>query len=81
VKLAWGKKVATAQQHDQYRELRARMTLRKELGCEPDEEEIKAESLAISVKGYKGSLSVEDVIKGFERGEEVGFYRLIALKV
>ncbi|KAF8957583.1 hypothetical protein BDZ97DRAFT_1845697 [Flammula alnicola] len=70
VKITWGEKVANHKRYPIYRELRARITLRKQLGSEPTEEQVQTEAELIKKKEYKGSLDIQDVVAAFERGEE-----------
>jgi hypothetical protein len=71
VKKIWGEKIAKHKRHLVYRNLRARITIRKATGKDPTDEEIADEMARIKSKNYTGSLTWKDVIKAFERGEEV----------
>jgi hypothetical protein len=71
VKQAWGEKIAKHKKHPVYRNLRARITIRKATGRDPTDEEIADEAARIKSKDYTSSLTSKDVIKAFERGEEV----------
>ncbi|KAF8890309.1 hypothetical protein CPB84DRAFT_1785050 [Gymnopilus junonius] len=70
VKNAWGQKIATHKKYPVYRDLRARITLRKRLQTEPTEQQIAEESTLIATKNYLNSLSDADVVEAFERGDE-----------
>ncbi|KDR69744.1 hypothetical protein GALMADRAFT_907545 [Galerina marginata CBS 339.88] len=70
VKLTWGKKVAKSKRYPIYRELRARITLRKKFRTEPTKAEFEAEALLIKAKDYTSSITDIDVVEAFERGEE-----------
>jgi len=71
VKKVWGKKIAKHKRHLVYRNLRARITIRKANGRDPTDEETADEAARIKSKGYTSSLTWKDVVKAFERGEEV----------
>lgn len=71
VKIEWGQKIAKHKKFPIYRDLRARITLRKRLGGEPTEQQISEESALIATKNYLNSLSDADVVTAFERGDEV----------
>ena len=71
VKKTWGDKIARHKKYPVYRSLRARITLRKTVGREPTDEEVADEAGLIRSKDYTSSLTCKDVIRAFERGEEV----------
>lgn len=74
-KAAWGEKISTARiKNGPYTALRARMTVRKMLGHEPTEDQVKEEAHQIRKREKHNSsngLTSADVIAAFERGEEV----------
>jgi len=71
VKKAWGEKIKKHKKFPVYRNLRARITLRQIVGREPTDDEVADEAARIKSKDYTSSLTCKDVIKAFERGEEV----------
>jgi len=71
VKKIWGEKIVKHKRHLVYQNLRARITIRKATGRDPTNEEIANEAARIKSKDYTSSLTWKDVVKAFERGEEV----------
>lgn len=71
VKKTWGEKIAKHKRHLVYRNLRARITIRKATGRDPTDAEIADEAARIRSKDYTSSVTWKDVVKAFERGEEV----------
>jgi len=79
VKQVWGEKIAKHKKYRVYRSLRARMTLRKKFSLqntdrEPTIEEIGEEAALIKSSAYVSSLTQQDVVEAFERGDEVGIF-------
>ncbi|CAA7263060.1 unnamed protein product [Cyclocybe aegerita] len=70
VKLNWGDSVLKRRRHLVYRQLRARIALRKRLGDEPTQDQIQQETKLNKDKAYKDGLTRDDVLGAFERGEE-----------
>ncbi|KAJ3515021.1 hypothetical protein NLJ89_g2013 [Agrocybe chaxingu] len=70
VKLSWGDSVLKRRRHLVYRQLRARIALRKRLGDEPTKDQIQKETELNREKAYKDGLTRDDVLGAFERGEE-----------
>jgi hypothetical protein len=71
LKKTWGEKIEKHKKFPVYRNLRARITIRKAVGREPTDDEVADEAARIKSKDYTSSLTCKDVIKAFERGEEV----------
>lgn len=71
VKNTWGKKIADHKKHPVYVDMRARIQLRKKGMKVTDESMAKERALIKNTAKGRSSLSVNDVVQAFCKGEEV----------